>query len=73
MSVTVKVTSSYSTPTGKVNFTIDGKAAGSATLNAGTASVTVASLTSGSHQLVAAYGGDKNHAAAKASKTLIVN
>jgi Bacterial Ig-like domain (group 3) len=72
VSVTVKVTSSYSTPTGKVSFTIDGKASGSATLNSGAASVTVASLASGSHQLVAAYGGDKEHAHAQATRTLTV-
>lgn len=72
VSVSVKVSSSYTTPTGKVSFTVDGKAAGSATLNAGTASVVIASLTSGTHQLVASYGGDKYHIAAKATKTLSV-
>ena len=72
VSVSVKVSSSYTTPTGKVSFTVDGKAAGSAMLNAGTASVVIAPLTSGTHQLVASYGGDKYHIAAKATKTLSV-
>ena len=72
VSVSVKVSSTYSTPSGKVRFTIDGKAAGSATLSSGTASVTIASLTSGSHQLVAAYGGDKEHAPAQATRMLTV-
>lgn len=72
VSVTVRVTSSYSTPTGKVSFTIDGKSAGSAALKSSTASVVIASLPSGTHQLVAAYGGDKDDAAARATKTLTV-
>jgi hypothetical protein len=70
--VSVKVSSSYATPTGKVTFTVDGKAAGSATLSSGTASAMIASMTTGSHQLVAAYAGDKYHVAAKATKTLTV-
>jgi hypothetical protein len=70
--VSVKVSSSYATPTGKVTFTVDGKAAGSATLSSGTASAMIASMTTGSHQLVAAYSGDKYHVAAKATKTLTV-
>jgi hypothetical protein len=32
----------------------------------------IASMTTGSHQLVAAYSGDKYHVAAKATKTLTV-
>ena len=72
INTTVKVTSANSTPTGTVTFTIDGKAIGSATLKSETASVAVASLTAGSHQLVATYHGDQQHATAKASKTLTV-
>ncbi len=72
VNATVKVTSAYSMPTGKVTFTIDGKAAGSATLKSGAASIAVASLALGNHQLVATYGGDQQHATAKASKTLTV-
>jgi hypothetical protein len=71
-SVSVSVSSASSTPTGKVNFTIDGKAAGSPTLSSGKASVTLAALTSGTHQVVAAYVGDQTHSAGKASKTLTV-
>lgn len=72
VSITVKVTSSYSIPTGKVNFVVDGKAATSATLTSGAATVAIGPLTTGNHHLVAAYGGDKYHAAAQASETLMV-
>jgi hypothetical protein len=72
VSVSVNVSSSYATPTGKVTFTVDGKAAGSATLASGTASVEIQAMAAGSHQLVAAYAGDKYHVAAKATKTLTV-
>lgn len=70
--VSVKVTSSYSTPTGNVNFEVDGKSAASATLVSGTASAVISPLTTGTHHLVAAYSGDKYHAASQASKTLTV-
>jgi hypothetical protein len=70
--VSVKVSSSYSTPTGKVNFMVDGKSVGSATLTSATASLAIGPLASGTHQLVAAYSGDKDHAKAQASKTLTV-
>jgi len=71
--VTVTVSSSGSTPTGKVKFTIDGKAAGTPTLISGTASVVLAALPAGTHQLVASYSGDKQHATGKATMTLTVN
>lgn len=72
-SVSVSVSSDYSTPTGRVSFTIDGKAAGSGALNSGAASVTLPALPTGTHQVVATYNGDKEHASAKATKTLTVN
>jgi MYXO-CTERM domain-containing protein len=49
------------TPTGSVAFTIDGNSAGSGTLNAsGQASVSTATLTQGTHTVVATYAGDTN-------------
>jgi hypothetical protein len=72
VAVSVNVTSSYSMPTGKVSFAIDGKVQTTATLTSATASAVIGPLTSGTHQLVAAYSGDRYHAAAKASKMLTV-
>lgn len=72
VAVSVNVTSSYSMPTGKVSFAVDGKVQATATLTSAMASAVVGPLTSGTHQLVAAYSGDQYHAAAKASKTLTV-
>lgn len=46
-------------PTGKVAFTVDGTALGTATLSAsGYASLSTSSLTVGTHQIVASYAGD---------------
>jgi len=72
VAVSVKVLSSYSVPTGKVNFTVDGKSAASATLISATASASIGPLTKGSHHLIAAYSGDKYHAKGQASMTLTV-
>ena len=68
--VSVNVNSSYATPTGKVNFMVDGKSVGSATLTSATASAEIGPLTPGAHHLVATYSGDKYHAKAQASETL---
>lgn len=73
ITVAVKVTSGYATPTGKVTFSIDGKVTGSSTLASGVASLGVGTLASGTHSVLAAYSGDKYHAAAKASETLTVS
>lgn len=72
ITLAVKVTSSYSTPTGKVTFLVDGKVVGSSSLVSGVASLGVGELASGTHQLIARYRGDKYHAAAQASETLTV-
>jgi hypothetical protein len=72
ITVSVKVTSSYSTPTGKVTFSIDGKVVGSSNLVSGEASLGVGSLASGTHHLLAAYSGDKYHAPAKTNESLTV-
>lgn len=50
------------TPTGSVNFRIDGSIAGSGTLSAGQATFTINSLSHGSHSVSAEYAGDLNFA-----------
>jgi len=73
ITVAVKVSSSYSTPTGKVSFSIDGKFVGSSALALGVASLEVGGLASGTHHVQATYSGDKYHAAAEASEILTVS
>jgi subtilisin-like proprotein convertase family protein len=48
------------TPSGSVNFRIDGSVAGSGTLSGGVATFTTNSLAVGTHTVVAEYAGDGN-------------
>jgi hypothetical protein len=48
------------TPSGTVNFRIDGSVAGSGTLSGGVATFTTSSLALGTHTVVAEYAGDAN-------------
>lgn len=48
------------TPTGTVNFRIDGSIAGSGTLSGGVASFSTSTLSHGSHTVVAEYAGSLN-------------
>ena len=48
------------TPSGTVNFRIDGNVLGSGTLSGGVATLTTNNLTLGSHTVVAEYAGDQN-------------
>ena len=48
------------TPTGTVNFRIDGSIAGSGTLSGGVATYSTTSLTHGTHTVVAQYAGSGN-------------
>src|SRR5262249_24020739 len=57
------------TPTGTVNFTIDGSSAGSGTLAGGTASISTSALSAGLHTVVASYGGDANFSGSSGSLT----
>jgi uncharacterized repeat protein (TIGR01451 family) len=60
--VTFTATVSGSTPTGTVTFKDGATALGTGTLNgSGVATFTTAALTSGSHAVTAAYGGDPNN------------
>ncbi len=68
------VTSTTGTPTGTVNFTADGADIGSGTLDgSGTATLSVSSLTTGTHAIAANYGGDASFASSSASLTQTVN
>jgi large repetitive protein len=74
LSLAVTVTSSKTpAPTGKISFSVDGKSAGSATIDDGKASVEISGVAAGTHSLLASYPGDKDHAAAKATETLTVS
>ena len=60
-------------PTGKVSFSVDGKAVGTATIVSEKASINVGTLAAGTHTVAAAYGGDKYHTAAKATEKITVS
>lgn len=72
-------TSSVSTtPTGSVEFLLDGTALGSTALSSGTATYALsatatANLGTGSHKLTASYSGDSLYAGSQASYTLNVS
>jgi hypothetical protein len=57
ISATVTVSGPKTTPTGTVDFYIDGVFAGRGTLSAGATSLTVSSLVRGLHRIVAVYSG----------------
>ncbi len=59
-------------PTGTITFSEGGNPLGTATVAAGTGSVTVSSFTAGTHTIDALYNGDGNWAATRASFTLTV-
>ncbi len=70
----VTVTSSNGpAPTGKVSFSVDGKAAGTAAIASEKASGKVGTLAAGTHTVAAAYSGDKYHPAHKASEKITVS
>jgi hypothetical protein len=71
--VEVTVTSAKgSAPTGKVNFSVDGKQVASGTIASGKASVSITGIAVGTHTLLADYPGDKDHTAAKATETISI-
>jgi hypothetical protein len=74
VNVAVTVTSAKGTaPTGKVNFSVDGKLVATGTIASGKASAALSGIAAGSHTLVAAYPGDSGHAAAKATESFSVS
>jgi hypothetical protein len=69
----VDVTSeSAPAPTGKVTFSVDGKAVATAAIVSGKASAKAGTLAAGSHTVTAVYGGDAHHSAAKATEGITV-
>lgn len=66
-SVTLTVNMSPSEATGTITFMDGATMLGSATLAAGAASFSTSSITVGSHDTTAVYGGDANHAASTSS------
>jgi sugar lactone lactonase YvrE len=66
-SATVTLTSSAGTPTGTVQFTVDGIASGSpVAVNSGAATYSLPILTAGSHTIAASYSGDNTFLTASA-------
>ncbi|MFG2194198.1 Ig-like domain repeat protein [Streptomyces sp. NPDC048639] len=61
------------TPTGNVNFVIDGGSPQPATLVGNTATITDASLSVGSHTITATYVGDTNFSSSSDTDTHVVN
>lgn len=60
VTLTATIGSSVGTPTGSVVFSDSGTTIGTATLNAGIATLSVSILGVGSHSITAVYGGDGN-------------
>lgn len=65
--VTVTPESGSGTPTGNITTTIDGNAGPTLPLTNGTVSYSTSSLASGSHTIVATYGGDTNYSGSSGS------
>ena len=63
----VGVTGTGPTPTGTIAYTVDGGAAQTATLSQGAATITLSSLTAGSHKFTYIYSGDTYYTAVTAS------
>ena len=61
-SVTFTGTVSGSSPSGSVNFTVDGSSLCSVALSSGVAKCSTSSLAAGTHSIVATYGGDSANA-----------
>ena len=70
---TISPSSGSGTPTGTVNFTVDGGAPTSVPLSNGQATFSTASLGPGSHSIAATYAGDTNFTGSNASLSQGVN
>ena len=60
VTLTATVSSSVSTPTGSVVFSEGSTTLGTANLRGGIATLTISTLTAGTHSIAAVYGGDPN-------------
>ncbi len=73
VSISTTVTGSGSTPTGTVSYRIDGNAATTVALSAGTATFSYAGFTAaGVHTVLATYSGDTTYVPGEASTTVTV-
>jgi YVTN family beta-propeller protein len=76
-SITVKVKANSpgsGTPTGTVTFSVDGTAGQPVALSAGKATMSLAGLGAGSHQITATYSGDQNYlGTTSAALTQVIN
>jgi Bacterial Ig-like domain (group 3)/Autotransporter beta-domain len=68
---TATVTGNGGTPTGTVTFSVDGGAGTPATLSGGQAVFMTSSLTIGTHNITATYGGDTNFAGSTTATPLM--
>jgi hypothetical protein len=68
---TATVQGNGGTPTGTVTFTADGSPIGSPALAGGSASVSISTLTVGTHSIVATYNGDANDAGSSNSPAYV--
>jgi hypothetical protein len=64
---TATVSAATGTPTGVISFLDSGNLLGTASLAGGTAALTIASLTAGSHTIIASYSGDVSYAASSSA------
>jgi hypothetical protein len=60
-------------PTGKVNFSVDGKSVATTSIVSGKASANAGTLAAGTHTLKAAYSGDQYHFASSTSEKITVS
>jgi hypothetical protein len=73
VTVSVEVTATGGPePTGKVNFSVDGKFVVSATLASEAATANLGTLAVGKHQVTASYLGDEYHPLVRSAKTVTV-
>ena len=69
---TATVTGGTSTPTGLINFVLDGTSVSTATLSAAGRGHAIFTLAGGTHSVFAEYGGDKIHAPSSSSPAIAV-
>ena len=67
VTLTATVSSSVSTPTGSVSFSDSSTTIGTANLSGGIATLTISTLTAGTHSIAAVYGGDPNFSSASSA------
>jgi hypothetical protein len=72
ITVSVAPSAGGTTPTGTVNFTVDGVFPTSATLSGGTATVSIVGIPAGSHLFAVTYVGDRTYGSTGTTKTATV-